>query len=753
MSLNSGLRGLWLEAGGRFGRWCFGVCVRRPTLLLVLAAPAAGAQQAESAVGAQQAAAGATAASAAAATTRITITGTPVEGQPASRDDAPGSVLTGPALRSRAAATLGATLADEPGVGNASFGPNVGQPLIRGQGGARVRVLQNGIGTHDASALSADHGVMLEPALAEQVVVHRGPAAIRYGGAAIGGAVEVDERRIPLTRPQTLRGRAEARAGGDGRLGLVRLDGPAGEQLAWHLDAHGRHSPDARIPGWAIDEDAIRSQFQLVNARNSLGRVENSDARTEGGAIGLGRVSAQSAFGVSLSRLTQNYGIPPGAHSHAGAAATGAGADEAVRIAASQRRVDVQGEFDVAGQAATQLRTRVSQVNYEHSEVDAGLVATQFRNRVLEGRVEVDHQWRPGRAAQVGLQWQDRFFSALGREAFVPMTQVRAAGLFGTAQGRWGPWQLDAGLRADYQQSRPAPTFDVPALGGEVALQTRRFWPGSASMAVQRRYGPAAAAEQRPDAGPGGALTLTHWRLARAPDVQELFAGGAHIATRSFDLGNNGLDTEKLVGWDLGWQHRQGAVSVRANVYRYDSDSYIYQRSLGWFYRPEEGKATFLCVRLDHCLPATKYEQAAARLQGYELELSWQLPLAGGPKLALFSDGVRARLADGGDVPRQPPQRHGLYLQWRHGGWYGDLRATRARAQRRAGDNETPTAGYLLLNASLRWTLPRESGGRTTLFLVGRNLADREIRNSASFLRNYAPEPGRSVHAGVEVAL
>ncbi len=688
-------------------------------------------------------------------TPRITVTGAASADDAAPAAGAPQSVLSGPALRSRVGATLGATLADEPGLGNASFGPNVGLPVIRGQGGSRVRVLQGGMGTHDASAVSADHGVMLEPALAEQVTVHRGPAAIRFGGGAIGGAVEVEERRIPLSRPAALRGRAEARAGSDGRLGLVRLDGPAGDRLAWHVDVHGRHSPDAHIPGWSIDEDAIRRQFQLVNTRNHWGRVDNSNARTEGGALGLGRVDERSAFGLAVSRLTQNYGIPPGAHSHADSGSQAGGADEAVRIAAHQQRVDFQGEVDLSARGWTQLRTRISQVNYRHTEADAGITSTQFRNRVLEGRVELDHHLSRGLEGVVGLQWQDRLFSALGREAFVPETRVHSAGLFATAQGRWGRWQLDGGLRADYQQSRPPERFAVPALGGDVVLRPRRFWPGSVSMAVQRHYGDAPATATAPPlpAATGGSLTLTHWRIARAPDVQELFAGGAHIATRSFDLGNNGLDTEKLIGWDLGWQHRQGAVSVRANAYRYNSDSYIYQRSLGWFYRPEEGKATFLCVRLDHCLPATKYEQAAARLQGYELELAWQLRLAGAPRLALFSDAVRARLADGSDVPRQPPQRYGLYLQWRHGAWYGDLRTTRARAQLRAGDNETPTAAYLLVNASLRWTWLRDDGGRATLFVVGRNLTDQEVRNSASFLRNYAPEPGRSVHVGVEVAL
>lgn len=696
---------------------------------------------------------------------RITITG---QRQPAAAPaTGPALTLQGAGLRNRQAATLGATLEQELGVGNASFGAGVGLPVIRGQGGTRTRVMQGGLGTHDASSVSADHGVMVEPALAERITVHRGPAAVRFGGNAIGGAVEVDEQRIPMRRPARLRGRTQVRGGTDGGMAVLRLDGPAADTLAWHVDVHGRRSPRTRIAGWALDEDAIRQQFQLVNGRNSHGRIDNTDARSEGGALALSRVMGSGALGVSVSRLQQHYGLPPGAHSHAPDTPGAAPPVERVRIAATQRRLDLQGELDLDSTHFTQLRVRAAQVDYAHDEVDQGRVGSRFSNQVAELRVELDHAPARQVSGTLGLQWQDRLFSALGPEAFVPRTRVRNLGLFAIERLDHGPWRLEGGLRAEYQESRPPDSFAVPALGGEVPLQTRRFTPGSVSLALQRAYGGAASASatsQRPaqegqagaaDASPSGRVTLTHWRASRAPDVQELFAGGPHIATRTFDLGNTGLDIEKLIGWDLGWQHTQGRLSVDAHAFRYRSDSYIVQRSLGWFYRPEEGKATFLCVRLDHCLPATKYQQAPARLHGYELELAWRLPLSalGEPRLSVFSDAVRARLVPGGDVPRMPPQRYGLALALDQGPWAAELRATRARAQTRPGANETPTDGWFQLNASLRWTRTLDDARTLTLFVVGRNLGNQAVRNSASFIRNYAPEPGRTLQAGLEMTL
>ncbi|WP_046113429.1 TonB-dependent receptor [Aquincola tertiaricarbonis] len=692
---------------------------------------------------------------AAQAPSRITITGQRQPVAPAAAE--PQTTLSGAGLRNRQAATLGATLEQEMGVGNASFGPNVGLPVVRGQGGTRTRVMQGGLGTHDASSVSADHGVMVEPALAERIVVHRGPAAVRFGGNAIGGAVEVDEQRIPMRRPAQARGRGESRLGTDGGMAMLRLDGPAADTLAWHVDVHGRRSPRTRIAGWALDEDAIREQFQLVNGRNSHGRIDNSDARSEGGAVALSRVTGSGALGLSVSRLQQHYGLPPGAHSHASGTIGVAPPPEEVRIAATQRRLDLQGEFDLEAPHFPQLRVRAARVDYSHDETDQGRLGSRFSNQVSEGRIELDHAPARHLSGTWGLQLQHRVFSALGPEAFVPRTQVRSLGLFAIERLEHGPWRLEGGLRVEHQESRPPDSFPVPALGGDVPLQTRRFTPGSGSLALQRAYGGAAQPGGADDTAalPGGRVTLTHWRASRAPDVQELYAGGPHIATRSFDLGNTGLDIEKLIGWDLGWQHAHGRFSASANAWRYRSDSYIYQRSLGWFYRPEEGKATLLCVRLDHCLPATKYQQAPAELHGYELELGWQLPLPtlGDPRLSFFSDAVRARLKPGGDVPRMPPQRYGLALQVAQGAWLADLRATRARAQARPGDNETATDGWFQLNASLRWTHTLDDARTLTWFVVGRNLGNQEVRNSASFIRNYAPEPGRTLQAGLEMTL
>lgn len=659
----------------------------------------------------------------------------------------PTQTLGKAALQMKSGATLGATLQDELGVANASFGPNVGLPVIRGQGGSRVRAMSGGLGTHDASSTSADHAVMVEPALAESITIWKGPAAIRFGGSAISGAVDIEDGRIPARRPSTLKSRLEARARDGGHLALATLDAPASGGLAWHLDVHRRRQGDTRIPGMAIDEDAVRQQFYLVSARNTQGHIGNTDARTDGGAWGVSWWGEQAKVGMSLSTLRQDHGIPSGGHSHAPTVIRPGQVPEAeaVRIRAQQQRLDIKGEwYDPIGPDGT-LRWRVVNTDYHHDELSAGVPRTRFSNHVTEARADLEHklsdQWR----LTVGAHAQSRLFEANGEEAFVPKTRVVSAGVYALNQWSHAPWRVEVGLRTDVQSSRPQ-AAQTASQGLTLTLPERHFKPGSLSVSASRGH-------------QGGAITLTHWHVSRAPDVQELYALGPHLATLTYDMGNSALATEKLRGWDLGLEQTLWGSTLKANAFVYDSARHIYQRSQGVFYAADEQQFRSLCARLDQCLPVTSYEQAAARLYGGEA--SWTIPLvrlddpqAPPPwQIGLDADVVRGQLRSGEDLPRLPPLRWGLRLEHQRGPWSSSWRLSRLEAQRRPGANETATAASLQVHGNLRWSAPAGSRTRWSWFVSGRNLTHQEVRNSTSFLRNLAPEPGRTLEIGVEVRL
>ncbi|KAB2318136.1 TonB-dependent receptor [Betaproteobacteria bacterium SCN1] len=656
---------------------------------------------------------------------------------PGARRIEPAVELDGAALTAKAAATLGETLADTLGVANSTFGPNVGLPLIRGQHGARTRVLIGGVGTHDAAAMSPDHGVTVEPLLAESIRVVKGPAVVRHGGGAIGGAVEIEDRRIPDTLPGRPGGAVQARynANSRQRAAAAELLGGSGV-LAWHVDAHARRSDDIAIPGRAIDEAAIIRQFGLVNGRNTDGRVDNTDAHSRGGSVGASLVGTHGHLGVALSRFEDDYGIPPGpAHSHGGGVpATG----DAVRIDLGQQRFDVGGRLDTPWAWMKGITLRYGDSRYRHDEVVNGSPQTRFLNDVREARLEMEHALHAHLSGTLGFTGMTRDFSALGLEAFVPETAVESRALYLIETLDIAPWQVQLGARRERVEFDPQPQKTV--FGPTVPMPSRDYAPASFSAALRHAHA-------------GGAITLTHWLARRAPDVQELYALGPHLATRTFDTGASALGLETLRGWDIGLEHRAGPFDVRANVYRYRAENYIYQRNAGLFWDTEEELFKARCATLDLCLPVMRYAQQAGRFSGHEFEVGWTFDssLLQKPRVALFGDAVRGRFDDGTDVPRLPPRRWGLAFQTGWQAWHGQLRLTRAAAQNRPGENETPTRRYTRIDLELRRVVPLLAGLTGELYVNARNLTDAEIRNSTSFLRNYASEPGRAIEAALRV--
>jgi len=124
---------------------------------------------------------------------------------------------------------LGETLQAELGIQSSYFGPGAGRPIIRGLGGERLRVLEDGLGTLDASDISDDHAVSAEPLLIDSIEVLRGPATLLYGSAASAGVINVIDNRIPEER-QSFSGAYEVRGNtaADEFAGVLRLDGGDG---------------------------------------------------------------------------------------------------------------------------------------------------------------------------------------------------------------------------------------------------------------------------------------------------------------------------------------------------------------------------------------------------------------------------------------------------------------------------------------------------------------------------------------------
>ena len=651
---------------------------------------------------------------------------TPLQEKP-SATTVPVDVLTGDELRLKVGDTIGDTLKNEPGVTNQSFGPGVGTPVIRGQSGPRVRVLSNGVGGNDVSQLSPDHASSVEPILADRIEVLRGPATLLYGSGAIGGVVNVLDNRIPTQLPDRLMGGAvEQRFNSvdDESTTMLKIEGGK-DHFAYHFDGFNRVSDNLDIGGQAIDQQAALATNPTLSVplQNSYGVIPNTYTHAVSGTAGMSVVGDAGFAGVSINNLENNYGVPP----------DGSGGPN-VRIDLHQTRYDFKSELNRPFPYVETLRMRLGYTDYQHTELDGGLPGTAFSNQSYEGRLELVHQRLGPFKGSVGFQSINSDFAAFdftGAKTIVPNSQIDSYGVFAVESFDYGPVSYQLGARVE--QSSIAPQ----------GLSTLNYTPISASASGLWKI------------NGSNDLSLGLTRSQRAPQVQELLSHGFHDATHSYELGDASLDMETSYNLDLGYKFKADWVKAEVNLFHNWVNNYIYQQRTGQFVYQDPSSGNALpCGTHSDCSPVVQTSQADATFKGYEAKLMFNLMENhyGLLDLTLFSDYTRGEFVSGGDVPRMPPLRYGFELDYTKAEWSGNLRLTRAQAQNNPGADDTPTPGYVLLNIGTEYQVKDFHEISLLLFAKGNNLLNENIRNSTSYLRNWAPEPGRGAQIGVRLS-
>lgn len=661
----------------------------------------------------------------------------------------PDSVLKGRRLRARIDSTLGDTLEGELGVRSASFGPGVGIPVVRGLTGARVKMLQNGLGSHDASSISPDHAVTVEPLLAEEIRVVRGSNVIREGGGAIGGDVEVIDRRIPETLPtRAISGAVEGRHGRNprGHAEVFKLDLGAGF-LAAHVDGFLRESGLVDIPGSALDEPRVREQFgEAAQFESSDGVLINSDTEARGGSVGASLIGDRGFAGMAISTLSNNYGIPPGGLPPHSDIPGQLGAPQRIRVDIEQGRKDFKGALHFSDSAIEQLNLHMGLVNYRHHEIDGNRISTTFRNDALEGRSELALRLINNAPTTFGAQWIGRDFSALGFETFVPQSDIGTLGFYVTQRLEFARVRFEIAGRRETSDLEPQQR--TQSIGGILSVRL----PARLDYAAH-----SGAFEVEMDVTDSVLARASYSYAERPPEVQELLSLGPHLATRSFDVGNTELQIESghIVDGSVIWYAPWWVLEL--DVYRRQMNNFIYQENLGFFFDLEEQLLRVECVRVDQCVSVFGYQQQDAVFNGFEGRLTFPIPLSSTAvesfEFAVFTDYVRGHfVAEGaGAIPRLPPRAYGASLALETARWRSGMRLTHTDAQRRAGRNETSSDEALSLSADLGYHFAYAEDREIHAFLRGHNLLDAEVRNATSFLRNFMPEPGRSVEIGLRV--
>ncbi len=430
----------------------------------------------------------------------------------------PTSVLSGQELLLNRSSTLGETLSNLPGVNSSYFGPNASRPVIRGFDADRVRIMQNGVGTLDVSSLSPDHAVTVDPLIIQRAEVVRGPAALLYGGSAIGGVVNLLDNRIPQSPISGFQGNAEARYGGAARErgGAAIVEGGNG-RFALHADGYGRETDDLRIPGFARSERlrASGSTFGLPESGiEQNGRLGNTSSRSHGGAFGGSLTGDNGSYGgLSIQQFDSQYGSP---------------LELGSRIDMSSTRVDFAGEARNLVPAIDNVRFKVGHTEYKHTESDEGVPQTTFRNKGYDGRLEVVHAPLGPFKGAIGIQVTNFDFSALGAEAFAPQTNTDTKGLFIYEALPLGKLKLSAGARLDRASISSEGGGPIDPITGNPRFdpaQKRSFTPRNAAIGALYSFSDAVA------------FGVNYAHAERAPSYNELFANGPHNATGQFEVG------------------------------------------------------------------------------------------------------------------------------------------------------------------------------------------------------------------------
>lgn len=640
--------------------------------------------------------------------------------RPSSRLDALSgvAVLQDSELHQAIRPSIGETLARTPGVSATSFGPSASRPILRGLQGERVRVLTNGIGSIDVSNTSADHATIVNPLLAERIEVLRGPQSLLYGSSAIGGVVNVIDRRVPSIVPDepihfaALAGYGSA---ANERSAAAAVDVPIGGGLVIHADGSYLKTDDLKIGGFVLSprkraEARASGEDEIVANAGLRGRLPNSASKTTTGAIGAAYIGERGLIGVAYTRYDSLYGIPVRFATQAGQEA------EAPRLDVAQDRIDARVELTLGDGLFDKLRFRYAFGDYRHFELEEdGEVGTAFFDQGMEGRLELTQARRGAWSGAVGGQFFIRDFDVVGEEAFLPKSTTSQIGLFTVQQLDIDRVKIEAGARYEHSSARAQPRPDeAQFFRGE-----RRFDVLSGSLGASY------------DLGGGWRLGGNLSRTARAPAAEELFANGPHAGTQAFEIGDPNFKQEKSLGGEAILRRAGTGWSLEASAYYTRFSDFIYETQTG---EVEDG------------LPVFQFLQSNARYYGFEIQGEATIARFGETRIVAdgLADYVHARIVGVGPAPRIPPLRllGGLAVKSRSFDLRGEVE--RVTKQDRISSFETPTKGYTLVNleANIR---PFGDDRPLSVALSANNLFDIDARRHASVLKDFAPLAGRDL--------
>lgn len=626
----------------------------------------------------------------------------------------PAEKLSGDALLQRQASSLGETLSGLPGVSSTYFGSAASRPIIRGLDGDRIRILSNGGASSDASSLSFDHAVAESPLATESIELVRGPAALMYGGSAVGGVVNMLDNRIAKSALFDDKGGRIGRAqlglasGNAERSGAALLE-TGTDKYALHVDAFGSKSGEVNSP--------IALTCVQAGGTRTQNKICNSQADSAGGAVGGSLLFDHGYLGASVQRTRQAYGSP-------------AEVDVVIKMEKTSYRLEGERRnLHALGGLLQSVSGHVVSHSYQHREIDTGIVGTTFKSAGLDGKLQArlaPFKLGANRVESVlGWQREQIQFVADGQEAFVPRSTSQTQALYGLQEIN-APWgKLSAGVR------REEASVESHGIDGNAAFTPAKRVLAANSYALGGVF-------KLDEAIKGLSLTTDWARTGRIPKDYELFANGEHVATNAYEVGdvNLGIETSRHLELGLRFAGERKTDRTSLSVFTTQYDNYIYLRNTGGVSAPGGN-------------PIMQFTAAPARFQGFEWTGSYRFVEARASQVSAVQTQT------GEALPRIAPRRIGADLVGKQGVWQWRAGFDQHAAQNRVPTGQLASSGYTLWNASLGYE--QKSGESRALWFAKLTNATNALAYPAtSILTQTAPGrvplPGRSLKLGVQLS-
>ena len=640
--------------------------------------------------------------------------------------------LDGEDIASMATQSLGETLNNLLGVSSADYGSGVGQPIIRGMSGNRVKIMSNGRVNRDVAGLGADHINDIDLNNIQQIEVVRGPSSIFYANGTSGGIINVVDNTIARTDflESELRIGAEAQTVNSGNSGEFSYQNNLAG-LNFSLAYKDSDFENYEIPFGAIIHEEEHEEEEHHEANPKY--LSNSDYETKSQRFGVSKTGDWGYFGVSIRGIESLYGIPFHGEEHEEDGFEGEEhEEERIYVTTDSEVVNLEGSYVFADSALKKIDYYYAGTEYslmeQHAE-EAGHHEegpTTFKNDAKEYGMVVDFS-NDALSQRAVLNMIEEDVSAIGHEAFIRPSDSSEFSIGYYVSTDLELFNLDLAIRLDRINRKGSLAHEEEEEEHhedeheeEIDYFDKDFENSSLALSINR------------DINEFLNVSMDLASVERAPSAIELYMNGAHLATGRYEIGNTNIVTERSRNVDLSIAYDRSGFFGTFTVFRNNVDDYIY--------------LVDAATKKKH-LTVSNYKQKDALLNGYEFELGKTFELNNGNlELSIARDLVSGEFSDGVNIPRMTPERniYSILYSQDQGGQF-NLSLKDVKQQNDIILNETVTKGFKMLDIRYSQKLIAESGTEIFASVFGHNLLNEVARNHSSFVKNEVPLAGKNI--------